>query len=86
MFTSNDVINTALKDTSICKKLSCISAQSLRIFISMQECLAPNQVESTISGIQSKVSRCTKKEETLTYNEGKSQSIETDLKLTYMFD
>lgn len=52
----------------------------------MQECLAPNQVESTISGIQSKVSRCTKKKETLTYNEGKSQSIETDLKLTYMFD
>lgn len=58
------------------QEISCIPEQTSRIFA--QKHPASNEMKFLLSGIQSKITRQTKKQKNMSYNEEKNQSIKTD--------
>ena len=59
------------KDQTVSKYLNFISAQRSRIFKIIEEYPIPNKVEFTMSGIQSKITRHEKKQETKNHDKEK---------------
>lgn len=59
------------------QEISCIPEQT-SIFAEIQKHPAPNEMKFLLSGIQSKITRQTKKQKNMSYNEEKNQSIKTD--------
>lgn len=59
-------------NNAIPKELNCVLKQSSRIFIVIQKISAPNKVKLTMPGIQSKISRHVKEENT-SHNEKNNQ-------------